>query len=338
MSIKKTLLKSWSKPNVLTTVLKPASHIYDGVFSLRKQAYDKGLLKTYRAPLPVVVIGNLTVGGTGKTPLVIYLVQELRRLGLKPGVISRGYSGEADNYPLEVTASTPVGQCGDEPALIVKRTSVPMAVGPNRQESIELLLERHSIDIIVSDDGLQHLALKRDVEVCLLDDTVELENDNLLPAGPYREPLSRLMTVDFIVRHGGDVGNAENQFSMHLEPSEPVALLANANLTFPQSETIEAVAGIGQPQRFFDTCKSMALTINEHAFADHHQFTRDDLEFDGRAVLMTEKDAVKCSSFANDNHWFLPVDAILSDGFAESIVERAQHNFNLSRDPIVHGN
>ena len=338
MSIKKTLLKSWSKPNVLTTVLKPISRLYDGVFSVRKRAYNKGLLKSYRAPLPVIVIGNLTVGGTGKTPLVIHLVQQLESLGLNPGVISRGYSGEADSYPLEVTASTPVEQSGDEPALIVKRTSAPMAVGPNRQDSIELLIERHSIDIIVSDDGLQHLALERDVEVCLLDDTVELENENLLPAGPYREPLSRLMTVDFIVRHGGVVGNAENQFSMHLEPRPPVALLASKTKVFPKSETIEAVAGIGQPQRFFDTCRSMNLTINEHSFADHYQFTRDDLEFGGRTVLMTEKDAVKCSSFATGNHWFLPVDAVLTEGFAESIAKTAQHNFKLNRASLIHGN
>lgn len=320
MSIKKSLLKSWAKPNALTTVLKPLAGVYKGAFAVRKQAFKRGLFSRYRAPLPLIVVGNLTVGGTGKTPLVIHLVERLKELGFAPGVISRGYSGEADSYPLEVLEDTPVEQSGDEPALIVKRTGVPMAVGPNRQESIELLLSRHTIDIIVSDDGLQHFALERDIEVCLVDDTVTHDNEELLPAGPYREPLSRLLTVDFIVRHGGHVGNAENQYAMVLSPSEPEPLLVDNTETFPFNSSIEAVAGIGQPQRFFDTCRTLGLQINEHSFADHHHFLASDLDFNGAPVLMTEKDAVKCSVFAAKNHWYLPVDAVLSGGLAESII------------------
>jgi len=265
MSIKKSLLKSWSKPNALTTALKPLSTVYKGAFAARKQAFKRGLFSSYRAPIPVVVVGNLTVGGTGKTPLVVYLVEQLKELGFAPGVISRGYSGEADSYPLEVNQNTSVTECGDEPALIVKRTGVPMAVGPNRQESIELLLSRHSIDILISDDGLQHLALERDIEVCLVDDTVAHQNEELLPAGPYREPLSRLLTVDFIVRHGGHVGNAENQYTMELSPSEPKPLLSSNTAPFPLDEKIEAVAGIGQPQRFFDTCRALGL-LAQHRY------------------------------------------------------------------------
>jgi len=182
MSIKKTLLKSWVKPNVLTSVLKPLSSVYKGAFAARKKAFKHGLFSSYRAPIPVIVVGNLTVGGTGKTPLVIHLVEQLKVLGFAPGVISRGYSGKADSYPLKVVSDTPVSESGDEPALIVKRTGVPMVVGPNREDSIELLLSESAIDLIVSDDGLQHLALERDIEVCLVDDTVSQSNENLLPA------------------------------------------------------------------------------------------------------------------------------------------------------------
>ncbi len=335
MGIKKSLLKSWAKPNALTAVLKPLSGVYRGAFAARKQAFKRGIFSSYRAPIPVIVVGNLTVGGTGKTPLVIYLVEQLKELGFAPGVISRGYSGSAQSYPLEVHQETDVAECGDEPALIVKRTGAPMAVGPDRQESIELLLSRHSIDIIVSDDGLQHLALERDIEVCLVDDTIAHQNEELLPAGPYREPLSRLLTVDFIVRHGGHVGNAENQYTMALSPSDPKPLLASNTEPFPVGEKIEAVAGIGQPKRFFDTCRALGLQINEHSFADHHHFIASDLEFDGASVLMTEKDAVKCTAFAASNHWYLPVDAVLNDGLTESIIEKIREQNN---GHIIHGN
>jgi len=328
MSIKKSLLKSWSKPNVLTGFLKPLSLAYRGAFALRKKAFKRRLFKTYQAPVPVVIVGNLTVGGTGKTPLVVHLVQQLRELGFTPGVISRGYSGEADNYPLRVKPNTPVEHSGDEPALIVRRTKVPMVVGPDRRASIEMLLEDSDIDLVISDDGLQHFALERDIEICLIDDTSSQENQNLLPAGPYREPITRLLSVDFIVRHGGKVGNAENQFSMNLRPSNPLPVKAGNELAFPADSHFHAIAGIGNPQRFFDTCEALGFSISSHSFADHHRFTPSDITFSENPVLMTEKDAVKCGEIASEHHWYLPVDAELDDGFAEVVANAIRQNFN----------
>lgn len=331
MGIKDTLEKSWKKPNLLTGLLKPLSHVYKGVFSLRKKAYRQGVFGSYRAPIPVIVVGNLTVGGTGKTPLVIYLVEQLRQQGLHPGVISRGYSGEAPEYPFAVTPNSDVSHSGDEPALIVKRTGVPMMVGPDRKAAIEALLAEHAIDVIISDDGLQHLALQRDIEICIIDDTSPQENEHLLPAGPYREPLNRLMSVDFIVRHGGDVGNADNQFSMSLQADEPLPLRSQSGAGFPLEKPIHAIAGIGNPQRFFDTCESQNYHFEAHRFADHHHFTQSDIDFGDSTVLMTEKDAVKCLDFADDRHWYLPVNAKLSEGLIEAVMAKLNKNFRLQR-------
>ncbi len=322
MGLKKYLLKSWTKPNALTGILRPFSSVYRGVFALRKTAFERGMFDCYRAPVPVVIVGNLTVGGTGKTPLVVYLVEQLKERGFSPGVISRGYSGDSPSYPLLVKADTSVEESGDEPALIVRRTNVPMAVGPDRRASIEMLLREYQIDLIISDDGLQHLALERDVEICMIDDTSEQQNDNLLPAGPYREPLSRLMSVDFIVRHGGDVGNAENQFSMHLKPNKPMAVNPQNESVFPEGSHLQAVAGIGNPQRFFDTCQTLGYSITPHSFADHHHFSLNDISFSGKPVLMTEKDAVKCNDIAANHHWYLPVDAVIGEGFADAVANK----------------
>lgn len=322
MPFRHTLLKSWKKPNVLTGVLKPLSTLYKGGFSLRKMAFEKGLLKSYTAPVPVIVVGNLTVGGTGKTPLVTHLVEQLRAHGFKPGVISRGYSGSAPEYPLFVRHTTPVAYSGDEAALIRRRGRVPVMVGSNRKASIEALLDEREVNVIVSDDGLQHLALERDIEICMIDDTSTQENEFMLPAGPYREPLTRLMSVDFIVRHGGEVGNASNQFSMSLVASEPKPVMRENKTKFEPRAPIHALAGIGNPQRFFDTCKALGYTISEHEFPDHHHFSRDDINFANGQVLMTEKDAVKCRDIATDQHWYLPVDAKLSVGFTSAIVHR----------------
>ena len=317
MAFRDSLLSSWQKPTLLTYALIPFSWVYRIVYAIRKLCYRFGIFSSYNADVPVIVVGNLTVGGTGKTPLVIYLVELLRSQGYAPGVISRGYSGDAPTYPLEVTSTTPVEQSGDEPALIVKRTNVPMAVGPNRRANIELLMTNHKIDIVISDDGLQHLALQRDIEVCLVDDTLMTNNEYLLPAGPYREPVSRLQTVDLIVHHQSeDKGVEHGRHAMVLKASSPRLLNAKPEgngedeaqvKQLSTGDKVHAVAGIGNPQRFFNTCKLEGYQAMEHVFPDHHLFKVSDLEFnDGLPVLMTEKDAVKCRHFNNDNYWYLP--------------------------------
>lgn len=320
MSFRRAIERSWVKPNAITLVFWPLSLVYRLLFAIRGYLFALRVFKSYRSPVPVVVVGNLTVGGTGKTPLVIHLIEELRKLGFKPGVISRGYGGMAESYPFVVTKDSLVGHSGDEPALIVRRTGAPMVVGSDRKASVEKILELSDVDIIISDDGLQHLALQRDIEICLLDSTSPQKNRFLLPAGPYRESLSRLKTVDLTVEHGAISDNA-GRFSMNLNASAPQRVNATTqnNSSFSSVEPFHAVAGIGNPARFFDTCTKLGYTFTEHAYPDHHAFRFEDIDFGDSTVLMTEKDAVKCQEFAQSRHWYLPVDATLSPEFAAAL-------------------
>lgn len=325
MSLQRAIENSWLKPNLLTVLLWPLSLIYGALFALRSKLYAHGFLKSHRAPLPVIVVGNLTVGGTGKTPLVIFLVEELRRQGFTPGVISRGYGGQATQYPCVVERETLPEHSGDEPALIVRRTGVPMVVGADRAASINTLLDLGlGVDIIVSDDGLQHLALQRDIEICLLDATSPQTNTCLLPAGPYRERKSRLAAVDLVVEHGL-AGDSNAAFAMRLSPREPKlvaperAISKEAPSVFDAEQEFHAVAGIGNPTRFFNTCRDLGYRFKAHPFADHHEFSSADINFDGEPVLMTEKDAVKCRYLADSQHWYLPVDATLSEDFVATL-------------------
>lgn len=315
MAFRDTLIDSWRKPNALTFALWPLSQLYRALFSLNRKLYQVGIKSSFRAPAPVIIVGNITVGGTGKTPLVIFLVELLRERGYRPAVISRGYAGNSPCYPLLVTKDTPVLECGDEPSLIVRRTGVPMCVGPNRQQSIELLIDRHDVDVIISDDGLQHFALERDIELCLVDQKSSLLNKCLLPAGPFREVISRLSTVDFVIHHGGD-----SRYSMSLQLDAPRNIVG-ADKSFDHTKHTHALAGIGNPQRFFDACLSLGLNIESHAFPDHHQFSRSDIDFGDAQVIMTEKDAVKCEHFADQQHWYLPVDAKLSAEFNNDLID-----------------
>ncbi len=325
---------SWLKPNALTVLLWPVSIVYRGLFALRSCLYHWGLLASYRAPVPVVVVGNLTVGGTGKTPLVIYVVQALRQQGYKPGVISRGYHSQAPSYPYFVSPDSPPTHAGDEPTLIVKRTQVPMVIGPNRQAAIEALLQQADIDIVISDDGLQHLAMQRDIELCVIDNTSLQNNAQLFPAGPYREPKTRLTSVDLIVEHGasadGVVGNRVPSFAMNLSAAAPQPLIPGNNREFDPTQPIHALAGIGNPQRFFKTCQELAYDITPHIFADHHAFSQADIDFSGQ-VLMTEKDAVKCTEIADSRHWYLPVNATLSAKFNAALLEKVAHFTSTKR-------
>lgn len=323
------LERSWyQKPSLLSYLLWPLSVIYGAVMIVRRLAYRLGVLKSYRSDIPVIVVGNLTVGGTGKTPLVIYLIEALRSEGFTPGVISRGYAGQAQTYPLIVRAQTPVQECGDEPALIVKRTDVPMVVGPNRQHSIEHLQSHFDVDVIISDDGLQHLALQRDIEICVQEPVRVCKNKMLLPAGPYRESASRVSKVDFIVNNGASVPEGEglNAFTMQLEPQQPVPLISQQGGSFDEntfSQGVHAMAGIGNPKRFFTTCEQLGWQIQAHVFPDHHTYRAGDLDFgDSRPVVMTEKDAVKCAQLADQRHWFLPVNAKLKPNLAQQIIKR----------------
>lgn len=319
----KWLTNSWYQPHPLRWLLLPLSLPYQLIASLRKQAYQRDWLTRHRLRVPVIIVGNISVGGTGKTPFVIWLCEQLQQAGYSPGIISRGYGGKASHYPLDIDATSSAKHAGDEPLLIARRTQCPVVVDPNRSRAAVHLLSQHHCDVIISDDGLQHYALQRDVEICLVDSQRRFGNKLCLPAGPLREPVSRLQSVDFVV-YNGDA--ASQRYQMQLAPSHWVNL-ADPSITLPldafKHQEVHAIAGIGNPQRFFDQLCEFAPVVHPHSFADHHAYTKTDFSFaDGLPVLMTEKDAVKCLSFAKDSYWYLPVSAQIDDGLAQAILTK----------------
>ncbi|MGH8190671.1 MAG: tetraacyldisaccharide 4'-kinase [Rhodanobacteraceae bacterium] len=323
MSLADSLQRRWYTPDLAPPLWTlPVAGLYGGVTAVRRSLYRRGLLGATRLPVPVVVVGNLTAGGAGKTPLVIALVEALRARGLTPGVVSRGYGGSAREPCLLGTTPNP-DEVGDEPALIRLRTGVPVAVGADRPAAARLLLDQH-VDLIIADDGLQHYALARDLEVCVVDGVRRFGNGRLLPAGPLREPASRLQGVDFVVCNGGEPQAGE--ILMRLGVRDAVSL-AEPTRTSPLREfsgtRVHAVAGIGHPQRFFDALRGRGIDATEHAFPDHHRYTLGELAFgDGLPVLMTEKDAIKCRGFAHANWWAVPAIAELPAAFFDAVAAR----------------
>lgn len=317
----------WNSVNFVSILLLPLSIVFFCLSQLRKQLYKLNFLSSYKAPLPVIIVGNITVGGTGKTPFIIELVKQLQQQGKKPGVISRGYGGQSQHWPLVVNDQTDAVIVGDEPQLIFQHTKCPIVVGPNRKNDIELLLEKYKCDVILSDDGLQHYALQRDIEICIVDAIKLYGNRWFIPAGPMRESLARLKQVDMVLFNGGN----ESALSFKMTPTMciPVAQneLHSIELKELSGKTVHAVAGIGHPQRFFSMLEQYNIKVIPHAYADHHRYQLSDLIFDDDySVLMTEKDAVKCVGLALNNHWSVPVGVVLS--------ESAQHKVNQIIDSI----
>jgi tetraacyldisaccharide 4'-kinase len=317
--------------NIFTFFLLPLSWLFCVIVWCRRFLYQCGLKKVTHFPVPIIVVGNITIGGTGKTPLVIWLAQALMEKGYCPGIVSRGYGVKKIVSPRLVEANSDVETVGDEAVLIARRLpDCPLVVCANRVAAVQFLLATHYCDIVLSDDGLQHYALGRDIEIVVVDGERGLGNELCLPVGPLREPLSRLSQVDFIVYHHSDlILDHHNVVGMKLH-SGTLTSVANFRDTLDartlEGKTIHAVAGIGYPQRFFDMLKNLALgSIKKHPFKDHHLFQKKDLDFnDQTIVIMTEKDAVKCQSFADRRHWFLPVTACLASTFVDRIVERIE--------------
>lgn len=314
--MQKILTKLWYKHHKLAYLLLPLSWLYRFVTVLRRYGYKKGIFKSFTAPVPVIVVGNITVGGTGKTPLVIALAHFLRQQGYKPGIVSRGYGGQTASYPWPVDANDNPLQVGDEPLLIAKNTHCPVIVDPKRVRAVQALLYLYACDIIISDDGLQHYALARTIEIAVIDGSRRFGNGYCLPAGPLRESTARLKTVNFRVANGQACAD---EYTMKL------ALKSLKNIALPdQSKTlndftgqmVHAVAGIGNPQRFFKALREHGITLIEHEFPDHHAYQPKDLQFkDNLPIIMTEKDAVKCAVFAKPDCWYLAVEAKLDDEF-----------------------
>lgn len=301
-------------------LLLPVSWLFCLLVLLRYQCYRFGLFRSQRSSVPVVVVGNITVGGTGKTPLVIWMANFLKDQGYRPGIISRGYGGSARSWPQQVRADSDFIVVGDEAVMIAARTECPMAVGPQRVEVAKLLVEHYEVDVIISDDGLQHYAMQRDIEVAVVDGERRFGNGQCLPAGPLRERPSRLDRVDMIVVNGEGERHEHpmsvgNQFAVNLVNGE------TRDLQQFKGSKVNVLAGVGHPARFFADLTEAGLDIEAHEFPDHYEYSEDDLAFnDGRAVLMTEKDAVKCVRFATQEHWCVPVSVKLGDAFGQRLL------------------
>lgn len=317
------IARIWSGESPLWLLLLPLSWLYGLVSGLIRLSYKLGLKKAWHAPVPVVVVGNLTAGGNGKTPVVIWLVEQLQQRGIRVGVVSRGYGGKAETYPLLLDPETTTAQAGDEPVLIFQRTGAPVAVSPVRSDAVKALLAAHPVQLIITDDGLQHYRLARDKEIVVVDGVRRFGNGWWLPAGPMRERASRLKSVDAIVTNGGTAQAGE--IPMRLQPGLAVNLLTGERLALPELHNVVAMAGIGHPPRFFATLESSGLQpVKTVALADHQALTLADVEAltaPGQTLIMTEKDAVKCRAFAKSNWWYLPVDAELSGERAQRLLQ-----------------
>jgi len=308
---------------------KLLARVYGAVIALRRSLYRKGLLRRRRVERPVVVVGNLVAGGSGKTPLTIALVERLRAAGWTPGVASRGYGREDAATPRWVDAATDPREGGDEPVLIATRTGARVRVDANRVAAARALIAE-GCDIVVCDDGLQHYALERDLEIEVIDGRRRYGNGRMLPAGPLREPAERGATCDFRVLNAGgnpDLVAGFGEWPMWQQPGQakPMAGGRPQPLSAFAGQRVHAVAGIGEPERFFDLLRSHGIGVVPHAFADHHRYVADDLRFGSDLpVLMTEKDAVKCRAFAGARWYSVGIDARLPEAFWIALLGRLQ--------------
>lgn len=366
------LVDAWYRGTWWLNLLRPFSALFTWLAQRRRQNYSA---RAQPVGIPVIVVGNITVGGTGKTPVVVALAQALQRSGLRVGVLSRGYGGRAPVYPLWVAADTPVAHSGDEARLMRRHLQGPLVLDPQRARALDALVHSGQCDVVLSDDGLQHYHLWRDVEIAVFDAERGLGNGLCLPAGPLREPPARLAQLDHIVLNGSvtqaqlthwqSLAGTTPVSQMRLQPREwvnvktgqRVALqqflmalgldesgeeaveaesATGAELARPAHAALHAIAGIGNPQRFFDTLTQLGLRPQCRAFADHHAFDADDLAFAGRQpLLMTEKDAVKCQSFAGDNWWYLAVSAELPPALLTALatkIDAIRASANNQRD------
>jgi tetraacyldisaccharide 4'-kinase len=300
----------WYDNNWLAYILTPLSWVFCALVKLRRALYRMNWLHVRHMPVPVIVVGNVSVGGTGKTPLVAALAGLLRKAGYSPGIVSRGYRGNARQWPQQVRADSDPAVVGDEAVMLARMTRCPIAVGPDRVAAAEALLEYSECNVILADDGLQHYALGRDIEIAVVDGERRFGNGHCLPAGPLREPASRLTEADFVVVNGGHRQRLEYPMKLTARTARKVTGEREVPLEEFKGRRVHAVAGIGHPGRFFRLLRRHGIEIIEHPFPDHHAFVTADLDFaDGLPVLMTEKDAVKCAHFAAANQWYVPVTA-----------------------------
>jgi len=340
------LTSAWYRNARWLKLLRPLSSLVEREarkrFARRSIACEANAL-----PVPVIVVGNISVGGTGKTPLTIALIERLRSEGWTPGVISRGYGAKPPGFPYSVTSRSTAREAGDEPCLIVQRTGVPLYIDPDRVAAARKLLQHHDCDVLISDDGLQHYALPRSIEIAVIDGARGLGNGCCLPEGPLREPPERLLQVDLVVVNGEPSDVARRQLSslgvrwypMLLEPGKLYPLAGGDPITaetWPYERQVDALAGIGNPSRFFQTLRELNFEPIEHPLSDHARLHEDLLQFDsGLQLIMTEKDAVKCSQYSLANGWALRVEARLDAQMEETLLTRLR---SVSAQPTGQNN
>ncbi|MFY8274950.1 tetraacyldisaccharide 4'-kinase [Pseudoalteromonas sp. SSDWG2] len=305
MNIAKQIESAWFKRfSLISVLLLPLTLLFWLLSSVNRMLFKVGLKRAYKSPVPVIVVGNISVGGNGKTPMVIYLANLLKEQGKHVGIISRGYGARPASTPFAVKADTSTHEGGDEPVLLAKRTGCPVYIGGDRKASIEKMMSEHSIDVIISDDGLQHYALARDIELCIVDAKRQYGNRLLMPSGPLREGTWRLQSVDLVVFNG--LTNGQASYVLEATGLHGVADEQPINPPFPSGCALSA---IGNPKRFYDSLSAYGVNLDdERHFRDHHHFEPQDIP--SGVTYMTEKDAVKCRSFAHEQCYYLRVDAI----------------------------
>jgi subfamily B ATP-binding cassette protein MsbA len=313
------VIDSWYKKSLWLYLLLPFSLVFSYLTNRRRRKFVKSKKLSYKSEIPLIVVGNLTIGGTGKTPLVAYIASELVKKGYKPGLVSRGYGGKF-RETLHVTNDTPVKQTGDE-AQILSKLNLPFYIDKNRVRAIKTLEEKHDCDVIISDDGLQHYNMNRDIEIVVIDGKRRFGNNLTFPAGPLRESKTRLSSVDFIVNNSGPT--QEDEHLMNISPAKFVHLKSGKSYPiekWPMHKQVHAVAGLGNPGRFFDLLARLGFEIIRHPFPDHHNFDESNIFYlDHLPIIMTEKDASKCRSFDNNKIWYLTIEADVSDKFIEEL-------------------
>ena len=317
---------AWYKNKLWIKLFYPLSVIFNLISGYRRRQLSKS---SWKPKIKTIVVGNITVGGNGKTPFVIWLANLLKKNGYKPGIVSRGYKSASKNFPLEIDSETDVYSSGDEPKIIFNSTKCPVVIGPNRVKSSKYLLNKHECDVLITDDGLQHYSLGRDVEIAMVDGIKKFGNKLTLPSGPLREPINRLEEVDFVVNTNSFLKKEDerknNEFLMTYKPISWININSKKQIEiheWPYQKIVHAVAGISNPGNFFSSLRSLGFEVVEHIFPDHYNFSKNDFEnLLDLPVIMTEKDAVKCE-FLDDNFWYLKIEAQISEGMEQKIIEQ----------------
>lgn len=321
-SLQTSVVKAWySRPGWLWLLL-PLEWVFIALVWLRQHCYSLGWCSVWRSPIPVIVVGNIVAGGSGKTPLVLALTDFLSAQGFRPGIVSRGYRASVGEFPCLVTPNCVVAEVGDEPLLLAQRSACPVVIDPNRAAACQKLLADTQCNVIIADDGLQHYALGRDIEIVVVDSVRKFGNGHCLPVGPLREPLARLSSVNFVLENSDKV----DRTSFALRPTAWVNVADRSrkeSLSFFSGREALAVAGIGNPERFFFSCRALGIEIEPLALADHAHIDAGLLSAaranPHQTLLMTEKDAVKCTNFADADMWYLEVVAELDSEFTSAL-------------------